>query len=75
VPRRPTPAPKTPKLLDAEIDKERNNLRTDKLDISYGELGSLYESGELIIAPDYQRFFRWSADQKANMVTAGSLSA
>jgi hypothetical protein len=68
VPRRPTPAPKTPKLLDAEIDKERNNLRTDKLDISYGELGSLYESGELIIAPDYQRFFRWSADQKANFL-------
>lgn len=68
MPRRSTPAPKTPKLLDAEIDKERNNLRTDKLDISYGELGSLYESGELIIAPDYQRFFRWSADQKANFL-------
>jgi hypothetical protein len=59
---------KTANDLDAEIDRERNNLRTDKLDISYGELASLYESGELIIAPEYQRLFRWSADQRSNFI-------
>jgi hypothetical protein len=56
------PASKTANDLDTEIDRERNNLRTDKLDISYGELASLYETAELVIAPEYQRFFRWSAD-------------
>jgi hypothetical protein len=68
MPRTSAPAPTAASDLDAEIDRERNNLRTDKLDISYGELASLYESQELVIAPEYQRLFRWSADQRANFI-------
>jgi Protein of unknown function DUF262 len=56
------------KELDAKIDIERNNLRTDKIDLTYGELASMYEARELIISPEYQRLFRWSEDQKASFV-------
>jgi len=69
--RRPEPVPKTSddaKILDAQIDVERNNLRTDKIDLSYGELASMYESNELKITPEYQRLFRWDADKQANFV-------
>jgi hypothetical protein len=54
--------------LDAQIDAERNNLRTDKIDLTYGELASMYEASELVIAPEYQRLFRWSEDQKASFI-------
>jgi hypothetical protein len=54
--------------LDGEIAGARNEIRTDKLDISYGELANLYENSELIIRPEYQRLFRWNQTQKARFV-------
>ena len=69
--RRPDQVAKTneeARALDAQIDVERNNLRTDKIDLSYGELASMYERVELIITPEYQRLFRWDADQQAKFI-------
>ncbi|SPD74228.1 conserved hypothetical protein [uncultured Desulfobacterium sp.] len=54
--------------LDAEIADARNEIRTDKLDISYGELANLYENDELIIKPEYQRLFRWNPTQKTRFI-------
>lgn len=54
--------------VDSEIEEARNDIRTDKLDISYGELGNLYENKELIIRPEYQRFFRWTPTQKTRFI-------
>lgn len=39
--------------LDAKIDRARNEIRADRLDITYGELATMYEDEELKIAPDY----------------------
>jgi hypothetical protein len=69
--RRPEPIPKADidvRNLDDQIDTERNNLRTDKIDLSYGELASMYEAGELKITPEYQRLFRWDEDKQANFI-------
>lgn len=55
-------------LLDQQIDAERNNIRTDKIDLSYGELASLYENNELVVSPEYQRLFRWNDDKKAAFI-------
>lgn len=69
--RRPASIAKTSeeaRALDAQIDVERNNLRTDKIDLSYGELASMYEREELIITPEYQRLFRWDDDKRANFI-------
>ncbi len=54
-------------LLD-ELEKSRNELKTDKLDMSYGEIISTYERGDLIISPEFQRHYRWKSDQKTRFV-------
>jgi len=36
--------------------------------MSFGELISLYSSGELIINPKYQRYFRWEISQKTKFI-------
>ena len=54
--------------LDEEIAGGRNDIRTDKLDISYGELANLYANQELKIRPEYQRLFRWSSTQKTRFI-------
>lgn len=34
-------------LLDSKITEQSNLLRTDRLDVSFGELLSMYENGEI----------------------------
>lgn len=54
--------------VDDEIAGARNEIRTDKLDMSYGEIANLYENKELIIKPEYQRLFRWTPTQKTRFI-------
>jgi hypothetical protein len=54
--------------VDSEIEAGRNDIRTDKLDISYGELANLFENEELVIRPEFQRLFRWSSTQKTRFI-------
>jgi hypothetical protein len=54
--------------LDARIDKGRSDIRTDKLDMTFGEFASMYERGELIVTPAYQRLFRWKDGQKGRFI-------
>lgn len=54
-------------LLD-EIDTAQRNVRTDAFQMSIGELVNLYEEGDIIIAPEFQRLFRWEIGQKSKLV-------
>lgn len=54
--------------IDEEIAGARNEIRTDKLDMSFGEIANLYENNELIITPEYQRLFRWQPTQKTRFI-------
>jgi uncharacterized protein with ParB-like and HNH nuclease domain len=54
--------------LQDEIDKTRQEIRTDSYSMSIGEWISLYESSEIDIHPDFQRFFRWSDHQKSTFI-------
>lgn len=54
--------------LEAEIIDTRNNLTTDRLDMSYGEIMSMYARGEIIISPEFQRLFRWTNYQKTRFI-------
>lgn len=54
--------------LQEEIDKTRQEIRTDGYSMSIGEWISLYENHEIDIHPDFQRFFRWSAHQKSTFI-------
>ena len=54
--------------LQEEIDKTRQEIRTDDYSMSIGEWISLYEHDEIDIHPDFQRFFRWSHHQKSAFI-------
>ena len=58
----------TQEKLLSSIEKSRNTLQTDKLDMSFGEIMSMYERGEIIINPDFQRLYRWSEYQKTRFI-------
>jgi Protein of unknown function DUF262 len=54
--------------LQEEIDRQRQDIRSDGYSMSIGELVSLYESQEIEIHPEFQRFFRWSDYQKNSLI-------
>lgn len=54
--------------LQNEIEEKRNSLSTDRLDMSYGEIISMYQNDDLIINPEFQRLFRWNNYQKTRFV-------
>lgn len=55
-------------MLEKGIEDGRNNLKTDRLDMSYGEIMNMYEKGELIISPQFQRLFRWDNYQRTRFI-------
>lgn len=54
--------------LENSLKELRNNLTTDRLDMSYGEIINMYESEDLIINPEFQRLFRWKKHQKTRFI-------
>ena len=54
--------------LQAQVEGRRREIRTDGYSMSIGELASLYSEGEMIINPKFQRFFRWTDEQKTALV-------
>lgn len=54
--------------LQKDIEEKRNSLSTDRLDMSYGEIISMYQNDDLIINPEFQRFFRWNNYQKTRFI-------
>lgn len=54
--------------LSETVDSTKNSLRTDRLDMSFGEIMNIYEDNELIINPQFQRLFRWSIEQQTRFI-------
>ena len=54
--------------LTDEIRTRRIEIRSDEYDMSLGELINLYRDGELDIHPEFQRFFRWTPEQKTRLI-------
>lgn len=59
---------KIKRTLEAQIDEKIGEVRTEGLDLSYGEIGNLRRDKELVIQPEYQRLFRWSVEQKSRLI-------
>lgn len=51
-----------------EVDVARKDIRTDDYPMSIGEWINLYQDGDLDIHPEFQRFFRWTDQQKSNLI-------
>ena len=54
--------------LEKEINDRSQEISTDAYAMSVGELVSLYRDRELDIHPEFQRFFRWSSQQKSKFI-------
>ena len=54
--------------LEQEISERRAEVRSDGYSMSIGELISIYRDGELDIHPEFQRFYRWSDEQKSRLI-------
>ncbi len=58
--------------IEEDIEKKilelRSELKTDRLDMSFGEIMNLYEKNDLIISPEYQRAYRWNDSQKTGFI-------
>lgn len=54
--------------LEKELTEQNNILKTERLDLSLGELISMYENQELIIRPAFQRYFRWTEEQQTRFI-------
>jgi hypothetical protein len=55
-------------MLKDEIDEAKRTVSTDTVQITIGEVATMYATSELNIIPDFQRLFRWSDDRKSNFV-------
>jgi len=54
--------------FELEIEEQRNQLRADRLDLSFGEIISMYERNEIVIKPAFQRYFRWDEEQRTRFI-------
>ena len=54
--------------LIENVDNQIIKIRTKSLDVSFNELFDMYEDGELIISPDYQRLFRWEEEKQSRFI-------
>jgi len=55
-------------LLQNQIESQRNLLSTDRLDLSFGEVMRMYQDGDIIIKPAFQRYFRWDIEQRTRFI-------
>lgn len=58
----------TDEKVVSEVIETKNSLSTDRLDMSFGEIMSMYEREEIIIDPDFQRLFRWTPAQQTRFI-------
>lgn len=55
-------------MLAKEIEVAQRLVRTDAYQMSIGEIITMYGNQEIIIAPEFQRFFRWDIGQKSKLI-------
>mgnify|MGYP000719461702 CR=1 FL=1 len=54
--------------LESNITDRRLEIRTDRLDMSFGEIMNMYEDEEIVIDPEFQRAFRWNENKQTRFI-------
>lgn len=55
-------------MLKDEIEAAKRSVNTDRVQITIGEVATMYTADELNILPDFQRLHRWSVVKKSNFI-------
>ena len=51
--------------IGTEIQKYRQEIKSERMDMSFGEIINMYRDREIIISPEYQRAFRWDQQRQS----------
>jgi uncharacterized protein with ParB-like and HNH nuclease domain len=54
--------------LEESLDIARKDVKTESYPMSVGEIVSMYERDEIVLRPEYQRYFRWTLEQKSKLI-------
>lgn len=54
--------------LSEEIQKYRQEIKSERMDMSFGEIVNMYRDAEMIISPEYQRAFRWDDQRQTDFI-------
>lgn len=54
--------------LDHEIDSAARQVSTDSFSITIGEVANMYQDGDVVINPEFQRLFRWDIARKSRLI-------
>jgi len=54
--------------LEEQIARHSREVQTESYSMSVSELISMYREGELELHPAFQRFFRWTPEQKSRLI-------
>ena len=55
-------------ILEKNLDEARKDVKTESYPMSIGELLAMYERDEIVLRPEYQRYFRWTLEQKSKLI-------
>jgi uncharacterized protein with ParB-like and HNH nuclease domain len=55
-------------ILLEQLNKKRNEIKTDHYSMSVGEIINLYKEKDIILDPAFQRLFRWSDETKSKFI-------
>ncbi len=56
------------KNLEKQYENSVQSIKTDQYSLSVGELINMYKDGDMIIDPEYQRYYRWKIDQRSSFI-------
>lgn len=54
--------------IGTEIQKYRQEIKSERMDMSFGEIINMYRDREIIISPEYQRAFRWDQQRQSDFI-------
>lgn len=54
--------------INESISKYRQDIKSDRVDMSFGEIINMYKENEIVISPEYQRAFRWDKERQTAFI-------
>lgn len=54
--------------IGKEIQRYRQEIKSERMDMSFGEIINMYKDKEIIISPEYQRAFRWDEKRQSDFI-------
>ena len=54
--------------INDRISQYRQDIKSDRVDMSFGEIINMYKDHEIVISPEYQRAFRWDKQRQTDFI-------